>query len=48
MKVLFAVDGSSGCFDAVAQVGQLLNAEHDELAFYLRTARHFVIGHYGQ
>jgi nucleotide-binding universal stress UspA family protein len=30
MKVLFAVDGSESSFDAVAQVGQLLNPQQDE------------------
>ena len=34
MKVLFAVDGSSGSFDAVAQVGPLLNPAQDQLALY--------------
>ena len=34
MKVLFAVDGSSGSFDAVAQVGPLLNPAEDQVALY--------------
>ncbi len=34
MKVLFAVDGSSGSFDAVAQVGPLLNPTQDQVALY--------------
>jgi len=34
MKVLFAVDGSAGSFDAVDQVGRLLAPGKDEVALY--------------
>ena len=34
MKVLFAVDGSSGSFEALGQVGVLLSPEKDEVALY--------------
>jgi nucleotide-binding universal stress UspA family protein len=34
MKVLIAVDGSAGSFEAVAQVGHVLAADKDEVAFY--------------
>lgn len=34
MKVLIGVDGSSGGFAAVRQVGQLLSAERDQVGFY--------------
>jgi len=34
MKVLFAVDGSAGSFDAVGQVGRLLAPGKDEVALY--------------
>src|SRR5262249_8532296 len=34
MKVLFAVDGSEGSFDAVAQVAPLLDSGNDEVPLY--------------
>jgi nucleotide-binding universal stress UspA family protein len=44
MKVLFAVDGTTGCDAAVRQGGQLLNAQTDDVALYFAlpevTVRH--------
>ena len=34
MKVLIAVDGSAGSFEAVSQVGGLLTPDHDQVALY--------------
>ena len=36
MRVLIAIDGSEGSFDAIRQVGPLLRSERDEVALYCR------------